>query len=255
MNTYKLGLVSVSFRKYSPEEIIIAAKKAGLECIEWGSDIHAPAGDTDKLKNIAELQKKHGISCCSYGTYFTLGTTDLNELENYIHSAKILGTNVLRVWCGKKSKAEHTEAERNRFIEECKKAAKIAEENDAYICMECHNWSYTETLDGALDLMNAVNSPNFLMYWQPNQFKDEDTNLKYAEAISPYCKVIHAFNWKGDNRFSLAEGTEIWRKYLNKLKNIKTVLLEFMPDDKIESLETEAKALCEITNFIHKEEL
>ena len=255
MNLYKLGLVSVSFRKYSPEEIIIAAKNAGLECIEWGSDIHAPAGDTDKLNKIAELRKKHGITCCSYGTYFTLGTTDLSELENYIQSAKILGTNVLRVWCGKKNKAEHTDSERILFLEECKKAAKIAEENGAYICMECHNWSYTETIDGALDLMNFVNSPNFLMYWQPNQFMDENTNLNYAETISPYCKLIHAFNWKGDNRFSLADGVEIWKKYLGKLKDVKTVLLEFMPDDRIESLETEAKALFDITNSMHKEEL
>ena len=32
--TYRLGLVSVSFRKHTPEEIIKAVKSAALTCIE-----------------------------------------------------------------------------------------------------------------------------------------------------------------------------------------------------------------------------
>ena len=39
---YQIGLVSVSFRGLSPEEIIRIAKDAGLSRIEWGSDVHAP---------------------------------------------------------------------------------------------------------------------------------------------------------------------------------------------------------------------
>lgn len=42
---YDLGLVSVSFRNHSAKEIIQAAKDAGLTCIEWGSDVHAPYDD------------------------------------------------------------------------------------------------------------------------------------------------------------------------------------------------------------------
>ena len=39
---YKFGLVSVSFRELGVDEIITAAKNAGLSCIEWCSDVHAP---------------------------------------------------------------------------------------------------------------------------------------------------------------------------------------------------------------------
>ena len=42
-NQYSLGLVSVSFRKNTPKEILEAVKEAGLSCIEWGSDAHAPS--------------------------------------------------------------------------------------------------------------------------------------------------------------------------------------------------------------------
>ena len=49
MSDYTLGLVSISFRKHTPEEIIQAVKAAGLSCIEWGSDVHAPPHDKRSL--------------------------------------------------------------------------------------------------------------------------------------------------------------------------------------------------------------
>ena len=48
----KTGLVSVSFRPLSYERIIEECVKANLGCIEWGSDVHAPCDDTEKLKKI-----------------------------------------------------------------------------------------------------------------------------------------------------------------------------------------------------------
>ena len=42
---FQAGLVSVSFRDHSPEEILVAMQQAQLTCIEWGSDVHAPCAD------------------------------------------------------------------------------------------------------------------------------------------------------------------------------------------------------------------
>ena len=72
---YKFGLVSVSFRELGVDEIITAAKNAGLSCIEWGSDVHAPCGDTERLRYIARRCAEEDISICSYGSYFTIGRT------------------------------------------------------------------------------------------------------------------------------------------------------------------------------------
>ena len=99
-NKYHLGLVSVSFRKHSPKEILEAVRASGLSCIEWGSDVHAPCDDIQRLNEIAELQSRYGICCSSYGTYFRLGETPMEELGSYMQAAKILGTDILRVWCG-----------------------------------------------------------------------------------------------------------------------------------------------------------
>lgn len=245
MNTdkYTPGLVSVSFRECTPREIVEAAKAEGLSCIEWGSDVHAPCNDAARLNEIAELQKEYGIACSSYGTYFRLGETPLEELEAYIKAAKLLGTDILRLWCGRKSGKDMTEEERNSFLEICRRAADIAESNGAVLCMECHRKTFTENPDDAVLLMQTVNSPNFRMYWQPFQWQSVEQNTENAKKIAPYAEHVHVFNWTEDQKLPLAEAVAEWRGYLEKLGAPRTLLLEFMPNGTTDELAGEAASL------------
>ncbi len=240
---YKLGLVSVSFRNHSPGQILTAMRDAGLGYIEWGSDVHVPP---ENARGIAALQKEYGIKCCSYGTYFRLGVTPIVELEAYIKAAKVLGTNILRLWCGNKNSEEYTEEEKQALFSACKAAADIAGQNGVVLCMECHNRTYTNRKESAYELMQAINSPCFKMYWQPNQYKSETENLAYARLLCPYTEHIHVFNWKGKEKNPLLDAKSLWQRYLGCFGADKTLLLEFMPDGRIESLKTEADALKEI---------
>lgn len=242
-NMHDPGLVSISFRGHPPETILQEVVKANLTCIEWGSDVHAPYHDIAQLEHIASLQKQYGISCCSYGTYYRLGYSPIEELPQYIHAAKILGTNMLRLWAGRKKVSDCTAAERNAFIDQCKKAAAIAQEHDVILCLECHRRSYTETKEGALELMEAVYSPNFRMYWQPNPDISLRDNLDYISALDPYIAHVHVFNWTADQRLPLQDGIDIWKKYLSAMSGDHHLLLEFMPDDNIASLSAEAGTL------------
>ena len=243
---YKTGLVSISFRSICPEELINKVKEAGLEYIEWGSDVHAPKDDIEKLEKIAKLQEETGIKCSSYGTYFRFMKDDPEELRGYIKAAKILGTDILRLWCGTKGSKDMTEEDIEKLYADCKKAADIAEEYGVKLCMECHNDTLTDWKEPALDLMQKINSPAFRMYWQPNQHRTFEENVAYAKLLAPYTEHMHVFNWAGDNRYPLADGIEIWQTYLKEFSEDKYLLLEFMPDDKIETLPTEAEALRKI---------
>ncbi len=239
----RLGLVSVSFRNRTPREILTAMKECGLTHIEWGSDVHCPPG---KAEEIALLQKEYGIVCSSYGTYFYLGSNPISELHSYIEAAKALGTNVLRLWCGNKNSQDYSESEKAELFSECKKAAELAEESGVILCMECHIRSYTNKKESALELMKAIDSPSFRMYWQPNQFRTEEENIAYASLLSLYTVNIHVFNWKETKMYPLNDAKDIWKKYLSCFDDDKTLLLEFMPDGRLETLKTEAEALKEI---------
>jgi len=243
---FKKGLCSISFRGLTPEEIVKEMEKCGLEVIEWGSDIHAPYDDTEKLKRIVEIQEKSGIKCCSYGTYFRLGTSDISELPEYIKAAKILGTDVLRIWCGSKSSTEYTEKEKQQLFSECVIAAHIAQKENVILCLECHRGTFTDMADAALELMETVNSDHFKMYWQPETIRTPEENLDYAMLLSGYTVNLHVFNWEGDIKKPLKKSVDLWRKYLECFGKEHNLLLEFMPDDKIESLMTETEALNEI---------
>ena len=243
---FETGLVSVSFRSIEPSAIVELCKNSGLGYIEWGSDVHAPCDNTERLSEIVKLQNGRGIICSSYGTYFRIGVNDCDELYTYINAAKILGTDILRLWCGDKNYTDMTEDERSFIISESKKAAEIAKEQGVTLCMECHNKTFTNCIDGALELMDSVDSPNFRMYWQPNQFRTLEENLEYAERIAKYTKVIHVFNWEGKNKYPLGEAVEIWKKYLSFFDGSQKLLLEFMPDGNPDSLMAESEALGQI---------
>lgn len=240
---FRIGLVSVSFRSLDPSRVLELCRSCGLGAIEWGSDIHAPCDDTDKLSSIAELQLENGIACSSYGTYFRLGSDDTEALHSYINAAKLLRTDTLRLWCGTKNYTETDRSEREHILREAKRAASIAEEYGVTLCMECHSKTFTDRLDGALELMETVASPNFRMYWQPDQFRPLEENLKYAEGIAKYTRTIHVFNWHGKEKRPLAEAIEAWRQYLSRFDGSQTLLLEFMPDGRPEALPEEANAL------------
>lgn len=239
----RLGLVSVSFREYSPRQILEAMQKCGLSRVEWGSDVHCPP---EKAALIGALQREYGISCCAYGTYFRLGVTPIDQLQSYIDGAKQLGTSVLRLWCGDQNSEDHTPSQRQALFAQCKEAARIAEANGVTLCLECHNKTYTNRKEAALALMEAVDSQAFRMYWQPNQFRSEEENISYARLLAPYTVNIHVFNWQGREKYPLAEAADIWKRYLGCFDGRQNLLLEFMPDGRLESLAAEAKALKEI---------
>jgi sugar phosphate isomerase/epimerase len=240
---FKTGVVSVSFRQLSVDEVIRCTKEAGLSHIEWGSDVHAPYDDPEKLAYIAKAQEEAGIVCPSYGTYFKLGVDDVELLHGYSRAARTLGTDVLRLWCGNKNYTDLTPEEREFMLSECKKAAKIAEEEGVVLCMECHQKSFTNVLEGALDLMRSVNSPAFRMYWQPSTKDSVEYNLEYARGIKDYVDTIHVFYYKDGKKAYLAEGAEDWRKYLAVFSGNEKLLLEFMPDGTPATLPGEAAAL------------
>ena len=194
---YQIGLVSVSFQGLSPEEIIRIAKDAGLNRIEWGSDVHAPFDDAERLSTIAACQRSAGLRCSFHGTYFVLGRDDPAVLSGYIAAAKCLDTSVLRLWCGnqrlRRLYAAGAAGTLWRLPQRCVYRAGAG----GYMCMECHNHTLTDTKESALALMEAISSPAFRMYWQPNQLRSEQENLQYLKLLRPYIVLVHVFSVEG----------------------------------------------------------
>lgn len=244
------GLVSVSFRKNTVEEVVAAVKAAGLTAIEWGGDIHVPHGDLAAAQKAADLCREAGIAITEYGSYYIIGKSEPQEFDKVVASAKVLGTDLIRVWPGQMLKtAELTQEGYAAMVSDAQRICDAAPQ--FRIALECHPMSLTEEYTMALKFMEDVGRENLKMFWQPCQYHDLSYNLSAIDALLPHVQSVHVFNWTASkenrwpDRFPLAQGEQNWKRYLEKLtkKDGLNYMLEFMPDDSIDSLSREAATL------------
>ncbi|HHU78121.1 MAG: sugar phosphate isomerase/epimerase family protein [Caldicoprobacterales bacterium] len=246
------GLVSVSFRKEKPETLIAAVKAAGLKNIEWGGDVHVPSGDLKTARRVGALTVEAGLRTSSYGSYYRLGqeSEPVNAFSKVIETAKALGAPVIRLWAGSKGSIQTPLRTRNRMAEEARILAEMAEEKDVILALECHQGTLTDDWKSSAEFLSQVNHSRLRMYWQPNQFRDFEYNLEAASELAAHVVHVHVFHWDKTNRFPLKDGTSDWRMYLDIFQSnwkndrqTRVMLLEFIHDDRLESLPEEAAVL------------
>jgi len=239
------GLVSVSFRDLSADALIRYAKETGLQAIEWGGDVHVPAGDTTAASTAAEAMKAAGLTTTEYGSYYEIGQSDPADIDGVIACAKVLGTGIVRVWAYVKNYGDCTPEEYANAVADAKRICDLAP--DLQFGLECHNWTLTEDYHDALRYLQDVDRPNFKMFWQPNQFRTHAYNIEACAALLPYIVAVHVFSWEGVNKqtkqvifFPLDYHTDRWTDYLMILQNAPVeclpLMLEFMHDGRIDSL-------------------
>ena len=239
----KSGIVSISFRKYSKEEIISASKEAGLSLIEWGGDVHVPHGNTEEAKKALALTESFGMKVAEYGSYYIIGQSEESLFDAVLESAKTLGTGIIRVWPGmNKSSDSISNAEYDKYVADAKRICALAK--DFTIALECHPNSLTDEYHTALQFLKDVDCQNLKMMWQPNQYRPIEYNLDAIKALLPYIVSVHVFSWSRKTRLPLSAKENDWKRYVELLKPMNpNFMLEFMHDDKIETLEETAKTL------------
>ncbi len=239
----KTGIVSISFRKYSKEEILAAAKDAGLDAVEWGGDVHVPHGDEEEAKKAKALSERFGIEMPEYGSYYIIGKSEPELFEKVLASAKILGTKIIRVWPGQGMPSDSISNEKyNELVNDAKRICAMAK--DFTVALECHPASITDEYHHALQFISDVGCDNLKMFWQPNQHRPLSYNIDSIKALMPYIVSVHVFSWVREARLPLAAGEAAWKKYIKLLSEKELYyMLEFMHDDKIETLKETASTL------------
>ena len=244
------GLVSVSFRGLDRDKIIDLTKENGLSAIEWGGDIHVPAGEDEIARAVGEKTRAGGLAVAEYGSYYRIGVSDPDEIHKVAASARALGTSIVRVWAYNKGAAVVTADEYARAVADARRICALYPE--LTFCTECHNNTLTDEYSANLRLIYDVDMPNFAAFWQPNQFKSHEYNVESARVLAPFIKAAHVFAWEGNERYPLARHRHRWGDYLKAFNeccdNNTTValMLEFMHDNDPASLSSAARTLIEI---------
>ncbi len=246
----KPGLVSITFRKLPPEEVVAAAAQAGLQGIEWGGDVHVPHGGVAAAEQVAKLTADAGLAVSAYGSYYRLGGAGDPSFDAVLDSAQALNAPFIRVWAGGKGSDEADGADWQRIVADAHDAADAAARRGLGLTLEWHARTLTDTADAGARLLREADHPNLYCFWQPRNNRPVDFSLEDLDAALPRLAGLHVFHWSGpsNTRHPLADGEGAWTRYLAKAAPALAgrdafASLEFVQDDDPENLKRDAAAL------------
>ncbi|TDD64902.1 sugar phosphate isomerase/epimerase [Jiangella aurantiaca] len=244
------GLVSITFRQLGVDDVLGVMRRAGLVAVEWGGDVHVPAGDVAAAKRTAQASADHGVRIVAYGSYYRTGEHDPGDFDDVLRTAVALGAPRIRIWAGSAGSADATPEQRERVTTDLRRITELAGRDGVEIAVEHHPNTLTDTLDSALALYAAVDHPGLRPYWQPRLGLDPAEAMDEVTALLPGLVTAHVFTWTADGaRLPLADGAALWEPVLGTLRERgdaeRYALLEFVPDDDPEALVRDAVTLRE----------
>ncbi len=231
------GLVSITFRKLAPAEIVVLVRQAGLRGIEWGGDVHVPHGDVVRAREVRELTEQAGLTVAAYGSYYRVGHSESAGLQfqAVLASALELGAPVIRVWAGAAGSATTGEDGRWQIVMDLRRIATLAGAAGVRVAAEFHGGTLNDTNASASQLLLEVDHPNFYTYWQPLIEMDDVTCAEGLAAISPRLAHVHVYQWATvPDRRPLAEGAARWMNFLRlaaEAPGDRYAMLEFVEND------------------------
>ena len=236
------GLVSITFRDKTPQEVVSLVAEAGLDGIEWGGDVHAPHGDLAKAREIRGMCGDSGIAIPSYGSYYRAGVSEADGLsfQSVLDSAGELGAETIRIWAGKASGGLAAD-ERNAIVYDILRVAKLAGDVGLSVSLEFHSGTLTDTDESVSTLLNELGVvENVFLYWQPRVGATVEEALKSMSLVFPRLGNLHVFHWLVDATGALdqrpfTEGEGEWARYFsavasseNKPRISRFAMLEFV---------------------------
>ena len=184
-----IGFTSTSFRQIkSLEKIVNIALDSGVDCIEWGGDIHVKdIADATKAKKLCD---DAGIKISSYGSYYRVGSKNASEWEKICKIAHTMGAESVRVWLGKADSEKTDDATYRNLVEDAKVICSTAKEYGLIVCPECHDNTYNNNTDAFLKIQKDIACDNFGTYFQ-SRYKRKEYDLDRIERTLPFTQSVH----------------------------------------------------------------
>jgi 3-dehydroshikimate dehydratase len=249
MGTISPGLVSITFREFTPAQIVDLLDEADLRAVEWGGDVHVPHGNTARAREVRALCLDSGVATPSYGSYYRLGVSAPEGLAfgAVVETAVELGCETVRVWAGQRGSAEVSPSERAALVVEARDCAELAQAAGLTLSFEYHGNTLTDTNESALRFLEEVDHSAVRSYWQPRNGKPIDYSLSGLKEIAKYLSNVHVFHWiTSKERFALEEGAQAWAQYLDAIHSIpgnRYAMIEFVKGDAPEQFLADARTL------------
>ncbi|MGZ4710554.1 MAG: TIM barrel protein, partial [Acidimicrobiales bacterium] len=163
----RAGLCSVTLRAQTVAEVAALAATAGLTAIEWGGDVHVPAGDDLAAAEARRCAEDAGLTVVSYGSYLSCTPNVDRHVGPVLDTTEALGTRAVRVWCPPGIEPGARAEDRAAVADAVAAVAVAAEGRGIDVYLEFHGGTITATAASTVALLDAVDAPNLFTAWQP----------------------------------------------------------------------------------------
>ncbi|APF39232.1 xylose isomerase (plasmid) [Chelatococcus daeguensis] len=245
------ALCSVTFRQLPPGEIVALARQASLAAIEWGGDVHVPAGDVVMARHVRRITEEAGLLPASYGSYLYPPDHGLDDFRHVLDTCHALGAGNVRIWPGRRERpsAAYDTKERSEAADLIHAMGELGRAAGISISLEYHPNSLTDETGSAASLMDEIAHDNVHLYWQPRPGLPLDEAREEIARIGPRVSHVHVFAWDGARRrYALADRATWWSAVFaalpeSRFEGVRYAMLEFVRDDAPEAFLADAATL------------
>jgi 3-dehydroshikimate dehydratase len=232
----ELGIVSVTFRTFTPQQVVEIAEEHRLSAIEWAADVHVQPGDRHTASTLKVRCESAGIRNVSYASYFRGGVHPDSDLDALRATAVLLGAANIRIWAGDIGSLECEPRQRRAITQGIKSAARLANRDGLTISLEFHANTLTDSLESTQRLIEDVDEDNLSTYWQPRPGVTGQVALREVASLLGDISSLHiCVRDVRNRRRPLVDGQSIWRRILPIIVEDEIGhhgLFEFVVDDR-----------------------
>ncbi|MDQ8198257.1 sugar phosphate isomerase/epimerase [Pelagicoccus enzymogenes] len=224
----KSGVCSVTLRSLSSKEIVALVARSGLEAIEWGGDVHVPAGDLAVAKEVKAMTEESGLKISSYGSYYKVFDDKGRRMDfaPVLASALELGTDTIRIWAGTQPSDAVGDLQRQRLLEGLREDLEQARESGVRLALEFHANTLSDSNAATCRVLGELNDANLFTYWQPVYWlADSEYRIEGLRRLAGKVLNFHVFQWlfrpgagswgESTERRPLVDGEEEWLRFLS----------------------------------------
>jgi 3-dehydroshikimate dehydratase len=232
----KVGLCTVAFRERLLEDAVSIAEQIGFDGVEiWGREPHiSETFDEGRVRAARKMIEGRGLQVCGLASYLRFGgclpadeEEEAPDLASVLHTARVLGAPVVRVWAGGCPPSQDSKADWDLCVDELRVACEKAENLGVALAVEMQPGTFAETAESANRLLDEVGAPNLRLNYQPGNGLPPEDPVKRLRAVLPRIVSFRVRNYdqlltRAEDRnhvVPLAEGVFDYRELIGLLRN------------------------------------
>jgi len=230
-NDIRIILCTIAYRDRLLDHVLDVAADLGFDGVEiWGREPHiSEQFDENRVKAVQRMIRQQGLMVPVLSSYLRFGCTKTRaegtvELEDTLHTAHCLGTEIVRVWASDVPSAQATEAVWEATIRQCQQACDQASKLGITLAVEMDRRTLADSGAAARRLAESVKRDNLRLNYHVGPDMAVQTPLEQLQSVMPYVVHMHAQNYArltgGDEvrYMPLGDGAIDYRPLVNQLR-------------------------------------